>query len=315
MVTQIKPISRRLARRILAALILMVGGPQTALAEGWAVDASMGASEGGTWRSHLMVEKAVGQDSHVFTGLGQTRVDSDALALDTRSVSLGGGHRFQNELALGGWYERWGRSGDLTSDSLSGRLSWRPDPYRLSLVPGFRWITLHAGAPAAPGNGNGPGPPDHVDAPPVRGGDDGEEVAEDFDLLSTSLGLRFRRNLGDDWRVRLSATWYDYDRDAAALATRDGLENISLSALTLAQGFSDHRYGLGVSWLLADWRELSLDLGRDKSAVDGLASETLSLRYLTPIGRQWDLELELGAARTEGFDTSLFSGIVLSWYP
>ncbi|MCP1727744.1 hypothetical protein J2T60_001744 [Natronospira proteinivora] len=315
MMDEIAPIRQPMHRWALALLFLIISTPQILQAGDWAVDTSLGISEGGTWRSHLLVERLLGESSHIYTGLGQTRVDSDDLALDTRSLSLGGGHRLNENVSLGSWYERWGRSGDISSDSLNGRLSWRPGPYRLSLVPGFRWVTLHAGAPAAGPNGQGGGPPDHVDLPPVREGSDGEELAEDFDLLSRSLGLRFGRELGEDWRLRVSATWYDYDKDAATLATREGVENLSLSALTLAQGFSEHRYGLGVSWSFDEWRELGLDLGRDKSAVDGLYSDTLSLRYLTPVGRQWDMELELGAARTEGFGRSWFSGVHLSWYP
>lgn len=317
---EITPLGRGIAAQktwslILGSALLLLAGP--AVTGDWVLDGELRVSEGGTWSSFLAADRRLGDGAYIFGEYGETRIDSEDLELDTRSVTLGGGFAPTETLRLGGWYTRWGRSGDITSDSLGGRVSWRGEPFRLSLLPGFRATTLHAGAPARDED-DGNGPPGGTPGPGGPGtepGDDGPEVAEDFDLLAASLGLRGGLEWREYWHLTGSATFYSYDEDPAFLGSREGFEQLSTSGLTLAQGFPEHRYGLGVRRELEGWREVGLNLSRDRSAVDGMVAETARLHFLTPLGDAWDLRIEAGRTRTGDFPAGSFAGLTLSWYP
>ena len=59
---------------------------------------------------------------------------------------------------------------------------------------------------------------------------------------------------------------------------------------------------------------VNLNLGRDRSAVDGTDLDSVSAGVPWPVGRRMDLEFHLGRSRTEGFDSSLCGGLSLIVY-
>ena len=300
----------------IGGLLALLAAP--ASASDWVLDGELRVSEGGAWSSFLAADRRLDGGNYVFGEYGETRIDSEELDLDTRSLTLGGGLAPTDQLRLGAWYTRWGRSGDITSDSLGGRIAWQSNGWRLSLLPGLRATTLHAGAPAREEEENDNGPPGETPGPGGPGttpGEDGPEVAEDFDLVAASLGGRVGLEWREDWHLTASATFLSYDEDPAFLGSREGFEQLSTSGLTLAQGFPEHRYGIGLRRDLENWRELGFRLSRDRSAVDGMVAETASVHFLTPLGDFWDLRLEAGRTRTGDFPASSFAGVSLSWYP
>lgn len=302
-------------KSLMCCLLLAACMPVPGFASGdWVIDSELRVSEGGTWSSFLAGDRRVGEGGHVFVEGGRTWVDSEELNLNTRSLTLGGGFRPAEDYRLSGWYNHWGRSGDITSDSFTANLGWRGERLRVSVLPGSRFITLHGGAPAGEGDNGLPisTPGNNSDD---NGDDDEGEVSEDFDLMGVSGGLRLSWDLTSDWQLAASGTWISYDEDPSLLASREGADRFSENAITLAQGFPEHRYSVELRRELGDWREIGLRLGRDRSAVDGIGATSASLRFLTPIGNSWDIEVETAVTRTGDFGSSLSAGVIFTWFP
>lgn len=298
------------AARLLALLLLL---PFPAAAQFWTVEGEVRSSTADATSWLASVDRSIGENGLVFVTLVETRVDVEGADLDTSSQTLGGSWRMNERWRLSGFVERWGKSGDLVSDRVSATLSRDTETVGLSLTGGIRWITLAAGAPI--GEPDPGGPPIDIPVDPGGGNGDGDQVAEDFDLQSRQLGLRGHWDITEAFTLAAGGSTYEYDRDASQLAARERVEQLNESAVSLAQGFLDRSLYIEGRYDFGDYRELSLSVGRDRSAVDGRTARTVSAAWIQPLGRAWDLRLEAGRTRTEGFDASRFGGISLTWYP
>jgi hypothetical protein len=283
------------------------------VAQGWSLESQFRVSGEDTHSTFVGADYMTEDGALAFGGLGRTHAGASDLDLDTTTLSFGGGRLLNEAWRFTGWYERWGNSGDLTSDAVRMNLAWRGEPVQISTILGWRGIRLHAGAPARRGDGDGGGP-GLIPVRPGPGNDERREVAEDFELRALSLGLRVRGSMGDVWYWSAGATAHDYSGSPEELAVRDNIEGLSASALTLAQGFLDRSFDMGVRRELPGLREVGISLARDRSAVDGRNSNTLRSHFLTPLGDHWDLELEVGRTRTDNFDPVHFGGVFLVWY-
>lgn len=286
----------------------------------WTIESEIRSSSADANSTYLSIDRSVGENGLFYVSLAQTRVDTSGTDLDTSSQTLGGLYRLNDRWRLSGFYERWGKSGDIVSDRISGRVSGEIGSFDLSFSGGGRWITLEAGAPArtdpGPGDGPGGGPPITIPVDPGGGGNGNDPtVAEDYDLAAGEAGMSVGWRFTKSTSVSMGGAWTDYDQDPAQLMARDQIESLSESAISLAQGFLDRSIYLEGRHDFGDYRELSLYLARDRSAVDGRTARTYSVSWIQPIGDAWDLRIEVGRTRTEGFDTSQFGGLSLTWYP
>lgn len=284
----------------------------------WTIESEFRSSSADANSAYLSIDRSVGDNGLLYVSLGQTRVDTSGTDLDTSSQTLGGLYSVNDQWRLSGFYERWGRSGDIVSDRLGGRVSGEIGALDLSVSGGGRWITLEAGAPARtePGGGPGGGPPITIPVDPGGGGaGDDPTVAEDYDLVAGEAGLSLGWRFTESTSVSVGGSWTDYDRDPSQLLARDQLERLSESAVSLAQGFLDRSVYIDGRHDFGDYRELSLYIARDRSAVDGRTARTYSVSWIQPIADAWDLRIEVGRTRTEGFEASQFGGLSLTWYP
>lgn len=284
----------------------------------WTIESELRSSSADASSTYLSIDRSVGENGLFYVSLAQTRVDTSGTDLDTSSQTLGGLYRFNDRWRFSGFYERWGKSGDIVSDRLGGRVSGEIAAFDLSVSGGGRWITLEAGAPArntpGPGNGQGGGPPITIPVNPGGGGND-PTVAEDYDLVAGEAGVRMGWRATESTSVSVGGSWTDYDRDPSQLLARNQLERLSESAVSLAQGFLDRSVYLEGRHDFGEYRELSLYIARDQSAVDGRTARTYSVSWIQPVADAWDLRIEAGRTRTEGFDASQFGGLSLTWYP
>ncbi|MEA5445850.1 hypothetical protein VCB98_08470 [Gammaproteobacteria bacterium AB-CW1] len=298
---------------IVCALLLAQAATAEAL---WTAESELRASDADSYSWLLSVDRSLGERGLIYVTVRESQVDAEGADLDTGSRVLGGMYRLNETWRLSAHAERWGRRGDIRADRLSSTLSGNGEQFGLSLIAGMRWITLSAGAPArSPGNGDN-GPPFGI---PVDPGDDDEEngdrVAEDFDLKARQLGIRGRWFLDDQWTLVAGLNWDSYDRNPGDLAAREAIEQLSSSAVTLAQSFRDRGLFFEVRHDFGEFRELSVYLARDRSAVDGRRADTLALSWIQPMADAWDVRLEVGRTRTEDFDPTHFVGVGLTWYP
>ncbi|MDQ2070866.1 hypothetical protein [Natronospira bacteriovora] len=286
----------------------------TGMAGDWVAESEFRASDADSRSFLISLDRTIGERGLAFVSLGETWINGSEQDMDTRRQSVGGMLRLDDEWRLTGYYERWGRRGDIISDRVAFILARDFDQWGFSANAGARWITLEAGAPARRDRNGAEGPPINI---PVNPGDpdDGEVIAEDYDTRAINLGLRLRYRPSEEWTFAAGFTHYDYDRDPTQLAARDQVERYSASAVTLAQGFLDRSVYLDARYDLGNYRDLSVYVSRDRSAVDGRDADSIILSYLQPLSAAWDLRLEVGRTQTDGFDASHSVGIGVTWYP
>lgn len=309
--------SRQQGLRGLSVSVLVVCAQHVSAGD-WTAESEFRASDADSRSLMVSLDRTVGEQGLAFVSLGETWINGSENDLDTRRQSLGGLYRFDNDWRLTGFYERWGRRGDIVSDRVGASLARDYETVGFSLMGGWRGITLKAGAPVrsddAGGNG---GPPIFVPVNP--GGDDdpeaGDTIAEDYEISAITMGARVRYRPTAQWTLAAGYSYYSYDRDPRQLAARDQLERFSTSSVTLAQGFLDRSIHVETRHDLGDYRELAVYLSRDRSAVDGRDADSLIVSFLQPLSPAWDLRLEAGRTQTEDFDASHAVGVGLVWFP
>jgi hypothetical protein len=127
------------------------------------------------------------------------------------------------------------------------------------------------------------------------------------------IGLGGRLRVGRLWR--LYGSWMDYDYPAGIrlIPRAENLDLLGESAATLAYSLVDRSARVGIERAVGR-KLVNLDLGSDRSAVDGVALDSLSAGVLWPVGRRLDLEVHLGTSRAAGDESSLYGGLTLIVY-
>jgi hypothetical protein len=187
--------------------------------------------------------------------------------------------------------ERWGDKDDLESADWRGELFVADDRFRIALLIEQRAIDIYLS-----GSGG-----------PVLTGS--RRVA--FEADGSGLGGRVR--IARLWRLYGSWMEYDYPAGLRLIPRADRLNLLSTSAVTLAHSFVDQYWRVGIERTFGQ-KLLNFDLGSDRSAIDGLRLNSVSAAVLWPVGLRMDLEVHLGASRTEGYDSSLYGGVSLLIY-
>jgi hypothetical protein len=304
-------------RRCLSVSVLMICAQQAGAGD-WTAESEFRASDADSRSLIVSVDRTVGEQGLAFVSLGETWINGSENDLDTRRQSLGGLYRFENDWRLTGFYERWGRRGDIVSDRIGASLARDYDTVGFSLTGGWRGITLKAGAPVRSNDeDNNGGPPIFV---PVNSGDEedpeaGDTIDEDYKISAINMGARVRYRPTEQWTLAAGYSYYSYDRDPRQLGARDQMERFSTSTVTLAQGFLERSLYVETRHDLGAYREFALYLSRDRSAVDGRDADSLIVSYIQPLSTAWDLRMEVGRTQTEGFDASHALGVGLTWFP
>ena len=192
-------------------------------------------------------------------------------------------------IGLGLVAESWGDSDKLETRDWRGELFFGDDRYRFTLAYERKDIDIFfAGSPLV-------------------------SDLRRANLEASGLGISGRLRLSPDWRIYGSWMEYDFPERVRLVPRADRLNLLSASTVTLAYSLEDYYASFGVERAFASTL-LNIDLGRDRSAIDGARLTSLSGTVLWPVARRVDLEFTLGRSRTEGYGASVYGGLSILFY-
>ena len=244
--------------------------------------------EGGVAWSAL-ADVSFTEQSSVSLSLASTRADGVPEDIHTRSWDLGLDHNFGPlglELSIG----QWGDPDHFDSDDGSLSLYHRSDNWYLAASYLVRDIdlTFRANLP---------------------------QIAIERKLQTTATGVGIRARYTNENGVSLIARGrqYDYDADVTRLEQLEILRRRAPTAITLAGALLDSSVSAGIEWPVGE-RFLSVTLTRDATATDKIDINSLSVGLLSPVGRNFDLDVSLGYSKAANGDSAVFLSAMLFYY-
>lgn len=116
--------------------------------------------------------------------------------------------------------------------------------------------------------------------------------ARTIEFTAEGIGLTGRLRTGKRVSVFAGGMWYDYSRDIGLQQNIDSLRYLSRSRLTLMNSLLDERWRAGME---IEFGLKSLDVGfsRWQTAVDQGQVDSISIGFLTPLGKASDIEFRL----------------------
>lgn len=241
---------------------------------------------------HLLAGFHIGLTEATWLSLtaGSSSAPASESDVDTSLLQFGIEHDF-GPFGLALDYRDWGDSGDLESTDWRGEVFFDTERSRLALMLEQRDIDVFY----------------------TIGGDIIAPRVRRFPLDADGIGIRGRVRIADDWQLYGSWMDYDYPNRLRVVPRAERLNLLSNSTLTLAYGFVDEYARLGVEREVGNIL-LNLDLGSDRSAIDGARLKSVSAAVWLPVAPRLDLELQLGSSRVQGLSSSLYGGVTLMFY-
>jgi hypothetical protein len=141
----------------------------------------------------------------------------------------------------------------------------------------------------------------------------GQVFSRSADFDADGWGLRLSAKPNDRWRVYARGRKYDYSVNLSALPRIQVVDFLFSSTLTLANSLVDFETSFGVERSFGE-RSVSLNYGRDRSAVDQTFLESMDLGVLFPVGKRVDLELSFGFSDSDDFGSEAFGGFYIYIY-
>ncbi|MGH8413930.1 MAG: hypothetical protein ACRESX_04295 [Gammaproteobacteria bacterium] len=220
-----------------------------------------------------------------------TNSPSGATNLLTHTYSVGVDQAISSATGFGLTYERWGKPGYINSDSLNGSLYWQNKTWKVTALPGLRYIALDARSGMVSG------------IPP----------AASITVSDYPLGLRVDFTGLQDWLFEVSTTRHDYNRDPDILSQFTSLPFFNGSIITRSQGFLSHS---STARIERDFDSISLayDYEIDRSALDGTYSYTSDIDFTTPISDSFDMEIISGVTRSTQVSQNGFITLNFTYY-
>ena len=268
-------------------LLLLVSGNSWAAGE-WVLAGGVEADSADGLAAALFGDIAIGEETWLSGGIARTSVDLELREkLETWYADIGVDHFFDPAgVRLAAAY--WGDDDILDSADLRASLYFKGDNGSLSFDYEFRDFELVL--------------PRIGDFPRRRANFDAQ-----------GLGITARLDLTDRVDVSLRGIAYDYSVNLRLDPSRDIVNVISVSRLSLINTLVDYRanIGLGIDFGL---RRLVFDVAQWEGAVAGARTNSYSLRYLTPIGNRSDIEFGIGYDDSDTYGEVTVFSIYLYFY-
>lgn len=284
---------------LIAAVYLLAGWAPAAFSQDaesadtarpWALGLTMQTDEEQSESFYTTLNWGVTEDTWLFFAAGRSSSPADRADITTNDLVAGVDHSF-GLLGASFEVEQWGEKNAVESFDYRGSLYVQGDRFNVGVEFERRAIDLTFSI-------LGP-----RDRPIIR----------TTDLTGDGVGLFFRADLTDWWRVYGSARQYDYSRNLAVLPRLDVFNFLSTSTLTLANSFLDDDYRLGFEWR-AGVSLINLGFGRNRSAVDRSKLESVNASVLFPISNRMDLEFNVGSSSSDFLESSAYGGVMLLIY-
>ncbi len=248
---------------------------------GAAVDSAEGVSV------NALVDYGFSDRTSLTFDAGVTRADGDFVTLQTTSWDLALNYDF-GAVGIKTAVGQWGDSDQYSSDSWTIGLFRNFGAWRISTDYLRRELDLTFRSTQNP-----------VTTSTANARSDG--TAADISYTGDS-GKAFY----------LSAVRYDYNRNVTRLNQFRIARLLSPTSLTLSGSLLDHSFSAGGDWPIGD-NLLSLTVARDRTAVDRVDVDSVTLGWLTPIGDLSDLGIDVGVSR-DSVDTQYFVSLLFLRY-
>ena len=182
----------------------------------------------------------------------------------------------------------WGDPDVLDSNDWRASLYWRNDDVMLAAEYEYRDFDL-----TIPGNDFFPG----------------REISFDAD----GLGASARFQTSENTSLRFRGIKYDYSVPFRPVENVDTARLFSVSRLSLINTIVDHRasISLGIDQGARHWE---IDLRTWEGVIDQSRTNSITLRFLTPMTNKTDIELGLGYDESELYGDVVFFSLYMFFY-
>lgn len=232
----------------------------------------------------------VGSSTWLTFVAGKSSSPAERADIEADTLAIGIDHRF-DDVGFTLEAERWGDSGALETQDLSGSVYFDRGRWRIGLGYQTR----------------------DIEVPFTLTGPLGGTLSRTAQISGDSFSVDARIALADRWQLYLGLAEHDYERNLNLLPRIATLNLLSTSTLTLANSFLDHE-----RYVAAERRfgEVSLNVrfATDRSAIDGSKFDTREIAVLFPLGARADLEVNVGSGRSEFFDAGVYGGVLFLVY-
>lgn len=144
-------------------------------------------------------------------------------------------------------------------------------------------------------------------------GDNGFFPGRSVDFYADGIGAGASFDIGDNASVSLNGMSYDYSVNLAIDDNRPVRDLLGSSRLSLLNSLVDYRYGTTLGLDTGDSR-WSFSFARWKGAVDQGHTNSVTLRFLTPLGDRTDVEFGLGRDSSETLGDVTYFSVFLYFY-
>lgn len=267
--------------------ILFLASPAWAL-EGYIVGGGVEADSEDGIAATMFAELGLAKDTSLSTAVASNKADLPrGITIDTLYADVGIDHWFQ-PFGVRAGVAYWGDNGILDSVDYRGSLYWRNDKLTLAANYERREFSFD------------------IFRDTVLPG-------QDIEFHANGVGLSGRFELNDSVDLSFSGIDYDYNVNLGRSANRPIADFLSVFRLSLLNSLIDYRarISLGVDVGPRRW---TLDFAKWEGVVDGRPTDSVTLRFLTPIGQKNDIEFSLGVDRADGFGSVTLFLVFLFFY-
>lgn len=270
-----------------ATALLLFAGPAWGL-EGFVIGTGVEVDTEDAMAATLSADLGIATETWLSAAVAASRVDLPrGTSIDTLYADLGIDHWFE-PIGVRAGIAYWGDSDVLSSNDYRGALYWRNDRFSISGNYEFRDFTFDIFR-----NDFLPG--------------------QDIEFHANGVGLSLRVELSPSVDLNLSGMDYDYNVNLGVAQNRPIVDFLSVSRLSLLNSLLDHRASAALGVDVGDSR-FSLDYSTSTGIVDGRDTESVTLRFLTPVGDRSDIEFGLGVDRSDDFGSVTIFSVFLYFY-
>jgi hypothetical protein len=134
-----------------------------------------------------------------------------------------------------------------------------------------------------------------------------------FDFFANGIGASASFDIGDKASLSFNGMSFDYSVDLAIDENAPIRDLLGVSRLGLLNSLVEYRFGSTLGLDAGDSR-WSVSLARWKGAVDQGVTDSVTVRFLTPLGDSTDVEFGLGRDSSESYGDVTFFSIFLYFY-
>jgi len=274
-------------RKSVALFLSLVAGSVSA-AEGYVLGAGVEGDTQDGLAVSVLGEVGLTERTWLSAALARNSAESASRQnLDTWFADLGIDHWWK-PVGIRAGVAYWGDNDTLDSTDLRASLYWRGD--KASIAADFEHRDFSV---LFPGTDQFPGREGSFTA-------DGTGVSARFDVSdSVSLGV--------------SGIDYDYDVNLQLDSNRPLLQLLSFSRLSLINSLVDYRASATVGVDVGE-RNWQFDVSTWKGEVDGNSTVSATVRFLTPMSDQTDIEFALGVDDSDLYGNVTFFSVFVFFY-